>query len=117
MKYSATPPLPPELEEEDETLQEESSSAPSMESRPALASVVVVVSNTCPPTLNRTRPPPAIRALQRTDLHTIPARRGDRLPVSGRSTNRRISRPVWWRIIRSLRTPLYRAVGQADWVS
>uniref|UniRef100_A0A0A8YPW8 Uncharacterized protein n=1 Tax=Arundo donax TaxID=35708 RepID=A0A0A8YPW8_ARUDO len=38
-----------------------------MESRPALASVVVVVSNTCPPTLNRTRPPPAIGVRQRTN--------------------------------------------------
>jgi hypothetical protein len=57
MKYSATPPPPFERE----TFQEESSSAPSMESRPALASVVVVVSNTCRPMLNRTRPPHSIK--------------------------------------------------------
>jgi hypothetical protein len=55
MKYSTTPLL------EREMFQEESSSAPSMESRPALASVVVVVSNTCRPTLNRTQLPHSIK--------------------------------------------------------
>jgi hypothetical protein len=57
MKYSTTPPPPLERE----TFQEESSSAPSMESRPALASVVVIVSNTCRPTLNRMLPPHSIK--------------------------------------------------------
>nr|CAB3485034.1 unnamed protein product [Digitaria exilis] len=83
--YSATAAAP-SPEEEEETFQEESSRAPSMESRPALASVVVVVSNTCPPTLNRTRPPPAITGAALTeskDLYTVPAWRSiRRLPTS-----------------------------------
>uniref|UniRef100_A0A0A9A913 Uncharacterized protein n=1 Tax=Arundo donax TaxID=35708 RepID=A0A0A9A913_ARUDO len=56
-----------------------------MESRTALASVVVVVSNTCPPTLNRTRPPPAIGARQRTDIlhHPGSQSRVDSAPRTG----------------------------------